>query len=213
MEEKGTKTPGKSEKSGLVRFIILAVLAVLIVAALYLRLTNRTPNSSQKADEQMNEVQTLKMYDLDNQYPKTARDVAKLHCRFLKSLYNEELEKEDIQVLNGQVRKLFSADLLAENPEETQMEALTTDINKFHADGRTFISYEVDSENNVLYTTTNGKDYAMLYVNCKLRENGKTKDIQEQYLLVKENDLWKIQGWQEIATDGADDTASESESK
>ena len=93
------------------------------------------------------------------------------------------------------------------------MEALTTDINKFHADGRTFISYEVDSENNVLYTTTNGKDYAMFYVNCKLRENGKTKDIQEQYLLVKENDLWKIQGWQEIATDGADDTASESESK
>ena len=58
MEEKDTKTPGKSEKSGLVRFIILAVLAVLIVAALYLRLTNRTPNSSQKADEQMNEVQT-----------------------------------------------------------------------------------------------------------------------------------------------------------
>ncbi len=213
MEEKDTKTPGKSEKSGLVRFIILAVLAVLIVAALYLRLTNRTPNSSQKADEQMNEVQTLKMYDLDNQYPKTARDVAKLHCRFLKSLYNEELEKEDIQALNEQVRKLFSVDLLAENSEETQMEALTTDINKFHADGRTFISYEVDSENNVLYTTTNGKDYAMLYVNCKLRENGKTKDIQEQYLLVKENDLWKIQGWQEIVTDGADDTASESESK
>lgn len=213
MDKKDAKAPGKSEKSGLVRFIILAVLAVLIVAALYLRLTNRTPNSSQKADEQMNEVQTLKMYDLDNQYPKTARDVAKLHCRFLKSLYNEELEKEDIQALNEQVRKLFSADLLAENPEETQMEALTTDINKFHADGRTFISYEVDSENNVLYTTTNGKDYAMLYVNCKLRENGKTKDIQEQYLLVKENDLWKIQGWQEIATDGADDTASESESK
>ncbi len=213
MEEKATKTPGKSEKSGLVRFIILAVLAILIVAALYLRLTNRTPNSSQKADEQMNEVQTLKMYDLDNQYPKTARDVAKLHCRFLKSLYNEELEKEDIQALNEQVRKLFSVDLLAENSEETQMEALTTDINKFHADGRTFISYEVDSENNVLYTTTNGKDYAMLYVNCKLRENGKTKDIQEQYLLVKENDLWKIQGWQEIVTDGADDTASESESK
>ena len=53
----------------------------------------------------------------------------------------------------------------------------------------------------------------MLYVNCKLRENGKTKDIQEQYLLVKENDRWKIQGWQEIVTDGADDAASEGESK
>ena len=122
----------------------------------------------------------------------------------------DELEKEDIQTLNEQVRKLFSADLLAENPEESQMEALITDIYKFHADGRTYISYEVDSENNVLYTTTNGKDYAMLYVNCKLRENGKTKDIQEQYLLVKENDLWKIQGWQEIVTDATGDTASES---
>lgn len=213
MDKKDAKTPGKSGKGGLVRYIILAVLVVLIIVAFYMRLTNRTPDSSQRADEQMDEVQTLKMYDLDNQYPKAARDVVKLHCRFLKSLYNEELEKEDIQALNEQVRKLFSADLLAENPEETQMEALTTDINKFHADGRTYISYEVDSENNVLYTTTNGKDYAMLYVNCKLRENGKTKDIQEQYLLVKENDLWKIQGWQEIATDGTGDTASESESK
>lgn len=213
MDKKDAKTPRESEKGRLIRYIILAVLAVLIVLALYMRLTNRTPGSSQKADEQMNEVQTLKMYDLDKQYPKDARDVVKLHCRFLKALYNEELEKEDIQTLNEQVRKLFSADLLAENPEESQMEALITDINKFHADGRTYISYEVDSGNNVLYTTTNGKDYAMLYVNCKLRENGKTKDIQEQYLLVKENDLWKIQGWQEIVTDAADDTASESESK
>lgn len=213
MEEKNTKTPKKSEKGGMVRFIILAVLAILIVAALYLRLTNRTPNSSQKADEQMNEVQTLKLYDLENQYPKAARDVVKLHCRFLKTLYNEELEKEDIQALNEQVRKLFSTELLEENSEDTQMEALTTDINKFHADGRTFISYEADAENNVLYTTTNGKDYAMLYVDCKLRENGKTKDIQEQYLLVKENDQWKIQGWQEIAPDGTEDASSETGNK
>lgn len=69
-------------------------MAVLIVLALYMRLTNRTPGSNQKADEQMNEVQTLKMYDLDKQYPKDARDVVKLHCRFLKALYNEELEKK-----------------------------------------------------------------------------------------------------------------------
>lgn len=201
----------KESKSGIIRFIILIVLAVLVVGALYIRLTNQTPNSTQKADEDMNEIQILKLYDLEKQYPKTARDVAKLHCRFLKTIYNEELEKEEMQELNTQIRKLFSEELLNANPEEEQFEALMADVNKFHADGRVYISYEADAEDKVVYNSADGDDYAMFYVTYKTRENNKIQTIQEQYLLVKENEVWKIQGWQVVLSDETAAGASETE--
>lgn len=191
----------KESKGGIIRFIILIVLAVLVVGALYIRLTNQTPNSTQKADEDMNEIQILKLYDLEKQYPKTARDVAKLHCRFLKTIYNEELEKEEMQELNTQVRKLFSEELLNANPEAEQFETLMADVNKFHADGRVYISYEADAEDKVVYNSADGDEYAMFYVTYKTRENNKIQTIQEQYLLVKENEVWKIQGWQVVLSD------------
>lgn len=191
----------KESKGGIIRFIILIVLAVLIVGAVYIRLTNRTPDSTQKADADMNEIQILKLYDLEKQYPKTARDVAKLHCRFLKTIYNEELEKEEMQELNAQVRKLFAEDLLKVNPEEEQFEALMEDVNKFHADGRVYISYEADSEDKVVYNSADGNAYATFYVTYKVRENNKLQTIQEQYLLIKEGEEWKIQGWQVMASD------------
>lgn len=202
----------KVPKGNVVRFIILIVLAVLVIGAIYVRLTNRTPNSAQKADENMDEVQILKLYDLEKQYPKTARDVAKLHCRFLKSIYNEELEKEEMQELNAQVRRLFSKELLEKNPDEEQFETLMSDVNKFHADGRVYISYEVDSENNVLYTSKDGRDYAMFYVTSKVRENNKTRTMQLQYLLIKEDEDWKIQGWQEIVSENQETGASQTNS-
>ena len=44
---------------------------------------------------------------MENNYPKTVRDVIKLYTRYLKCLYNEKLSDEDIEALNKKMRELY----------------------------------------------------------------------------------------------------------
>lgn len=201
-QEKGTpKKEKESKKSQVIRFTILLVLVAAVVLAFYIRLTNQSKNSNQQAEENLTEVGTLMNYDLANSYPKVARDVVKLHCRFLKSIYNEELDDSELQELNAQTRQLYAQDLLAENTEAKQFSDLKNEVEEFQGAGKIYISYTVDAEENVKYSEIDGVEYAIVYVNCKVKESDGTATVQEQYLLVKENEQWKILGWQGIVID------------
>lgn len=195
---KNKKKITESEQSKNIRFIVILILAVVVVLALYFRLTNNSKNSNQQAEENMTEIEVLKMYDMEAQYPKAARDVVKMHCRILKTLYNEELEEDEYAILNDQVRCLFSNELLEANAESEQYADLMNDIEAFHETGKMYISYTVDAEELVQYSKVEGIEYAMVIVNCSIKENTVTNPVKVQYLLAKENGKWKIVGWQEI---------------
>jgi hypothetical protein len=189
-----------------VKFVVILVLVAGVILAVYLRMTNQSKNSAKQAEENMTETQTLKMYDMEAQYPKTARDVVKMHCRLLKCMYNEDLSDDEYQQLNGQARQLFSAELLESNPESTQLSDLMKDVEEFQSAGKIYISYTVDSEDNVMYSTVDSKEYAMVLVTCNIKESTVTNAIEEEYLLCKEDGNWKIVGWEGLQTDDTSET-------
>lgn len=197
----------ESHKDQNIRFIIILILAAVVVLAVYIRLTNQSRNSNQQAEENLTETEILKMYDLTNQYPKTVRDVVKMHCRYFKCMYNEELEEEEYRTLNSQVRQLYAQELLNENVESEQFADLLTEVEDFHTANKIFISYTIDAEENVQYSEVDGVEYAIVFVNYNIKEGTVTDSQQEEYLLIKENGQWKILGWQGVTLE--DDTTEE----
>lgn len=195
------KKEKESPKAHTIRFVIILALAAVVVLGIYLHLTNQSKNSAQQAEENMTEMEALKNYDLTNQYPKQVRDIVKLHCRYLKSMYNEDVSEEDLDILNTQVRMLYSEILLAENEKTAQYAELLNDVANFHGAGKLFIGYTVDVEENVKYSTVDDIEYAVVNVTTNIKEGSTTNALQSEYLLVKENEQWKILGWQAVTAE------------
>lgn len=196
MVKKEKEINSEPPKSQIVRYCIILGLLAVVILGFYFYLTNQSKNSDRQAEENMNEVQILKQYDLEKQYPKSIREVVKLHCRLLKVMYNSELGEQDLRELNMQVRQLFAEELLAENDENEQFSDLQKEITDFQSAGKVFVNYTIDVEDDISYRTIDGAEMATLYVTCSVRENGGTNSIEEQYLLKKEDGQWKILGWQ-----------------
>ena len=192
-EKKQGKGTGKAQ---IVRFSIILVLAAVVILACYIRLTNQSKDSAKQAEDNLTEVDVLKQYDMENSYPSTARDVVKLQCRFMKTIYNETLEAAERKQLNEQTRKLYAEALLEQNPETEQTANLERDVEDFQGAGKRYVNYTVDSEDNVVYSKKDGQDYAIVYVTCDIKEGTSTSAVIEEYILVKENEQWKILGWQ-----------------
>lgn len=203
MPKQNKEISSESATNRLVRYIILLVLLAGVILGFYFYLTNHSKNSERHAEENMTEVQVLKQYDLERQYPKSIREVVKLHCRILKAIYSENLEEGDLAALNGQVRQLFAEELLTENDETEQFNDLQKEIGEFQSAGRIFVSYTIDEEDNISYQTIDGVELATIYVTCNIRENGSTNTIEEQYILKKEEDCWKILGWRGLQPEDA----------
>lgn len=193
----------ESPKNQIVRYCIILGLLAVVILGFYFYLTNQSKNSDRQAEENMNEAQVLKQYDLEKQYPKSIREVVKLHCRLLKVIYNGNLEEQDMQALNMQARKLFAEELLAENDEEEQFASLQKEVTEFQSAGKVFVNYTIDVEDDISYRTINGAELATLYVTCSIRENGTTNFVEEQYLLKKEDGRWKLLGWQGLMPEDA----------
>lgn len=193
------KKADKKEKSQIaqtIRFVIILILVAGVVLGVYLRMTNNSKNSNKQAEENMSEVEILKLYNFETQYPKSARDVVKMHCRILKCMYNEDFDEKEYEEMNRQARKLFAATLLEANPEEQQLSNLLDDVNNFRSAGKIFISYTVYNEDTVKYSKVDGVEYAMVRVSCNIRKGTVTDALEEEYLLCKEDGQWKIVGWQ-----------------
>lgn len=178
------------------KYIILIVLGLIIVFAIYLKLTGQKSNQT---EQYPTELELLMQQDLSQNYPKTPRDVVKMHRRILKVLYNEKLKDEEISTLNDHNRKLMSVELLLSNSEEQQLQQLQEEMQRFKDDGKIFISYTIQSADSIQVVNQDGKDYTTVDVVCTIKQGNSSRDIQEQYLLVKEQDQWKILGWQGIA--------------
>lgn len=193
----------KSENLKLLRTVIIVVLGIAVALAVYMRISNHSRNSAQDAEENMSEETILMEYDFTKQYPKDVREVVKLHCRYMKCLYNEKLDEEDLEKLNEQSRELLAAELLLGNDQKTQEENLKKDVEDFQTDGKIYVSYTVDPEDSITYNEINGRQYATIYVTCNIREGNATKPVQEEYLLIQEEDNWKILGWQGVISSDA----------
>lgn len=182
------KKKRKSWMSG--KNIVLMILLFAIIAGFYMNASNG------KKEKKQDEYTILKEKDLVDAYPETPREVVKLYGRIVRCLYKDGMSQEQVETLVYQLRKLFSDDLLRENPLENQLKALDYDMKNFHKENKAVISYRVD-ENSLKKGTVHGKEAASVILTFSVKKEEHYTRANELFLLRKNYiGNWKIVGWQ-----------------
>ena len=107
----------KKKENSLLKNLILAFFFVGIILVYFNHLSNNA--SRKRTTSEKTDIETLVEYDMQGNYPKTPRDVVKLHCRYMKLFYSKKLEDIEIKELNSKVIGLYSSELMRINTEET----------------------------------------------------------------------------------------------
>ena len=129
-------------------------------------------------------------------YPDTPAEVLKLFGRMNQCIYNNNMSDKQFDELVNQMRLLYSNSLLSQNPFEEQRDNLKDEIQEFRKQKRRIANYTVDKGSSVKYKTIQNQDCAYVQMAYFMKENGNyTKSFQE-YILVKENEKWKILSFQ-----------------
>ncbi|MBR4514581.1 MAG: hypothetical protein IKO61_06810 [Lachnospiraceae bacterium] len=180
--------------------VIVAAFLVVIVLIYFFYLSNRSAKN--RSESVKSEIEKLSEYDMNFDYPKTPRDLAKLHSRFFKVFYGEKKKKSDqisdeqLAKLNTKVRQLYCSKLLTINPEMTSLDRLKKDIEKTKAGGYAFNMSELPEASQVKYFKADGNEMAKLEIKCTLKTEDGKGYLYLDYLLIKENGRWKIYGWE-----------------
>ena len=190
-----------------IKTIALAMFFVAIFLLYFNYINNQKGNM--KVERTRSEVDKLCEYDMVGDYPKTPRDVVKLHCRFFKAFYigdaddkvleNYEIDDEKLAILNHQIRSLYSSELLGINLEKDSLINLKNSIENMKKEGYSYKNYVLPEHSQVTYYKQNGVEMASMDVEVVLGTNEKRGYIYERYVLVKEGEQWKILGWGEYS--------------
>lgn len=176
-----------------------AILIVLLIMAILFGVYNIIAGvirSKKNSDIQQSEIQKLLEKEINESYPATPREVVKLYSRYTKCIYNEKLSDDEISKLAEKVQMLYDAELLQNNPFDEYLYDLKLDISEYHSSERRITSYSVDSGDNVVTWTDDGKEYARLVASYTLREDSAYNKTFEEFLLRKdEENRWKILGF------------------
>lgn len=183
----------KKETGGNAKSILVAIFLVGLLLFYFNHLSNNTANRRTAA--QKSEIEQLSEYDYVREYPKTPRDVVKLHNRYLKLFYGQSLKDDELEVLNNNIRRLYCKDLLFMNPEESSLGSLKADIKNMKEEKISYKLCELPEGSQVTTYSKDGKEYANLEVQITLNTKDQRGYLYVEYVLIKENDQWKIYGW------------------
>lgn len=184
----------KNQKSGIsIKSIVIAVLCIALVLFYFNYLSNRS--SERKTQKQIDELAALSSYDMVNDYPRTPRDVVKMHCRFFKVFYGQSLTDDDLYILNQQIRYIYAEELLNYNSEDAMLKSLKSNIEKTSKEKYKYKSYILPEASQVKTYTQNGKEMATMEVEVRVDTKDSGGYVYVQYVLVKENEQWKILAW------------------
>ena len=144
------------------------------------------------------ELEKLIAKDLEIGYPETPTEVMKLWGRLNQCIYNTNMSDEEFDQLLSQMRAMYSTDLLEVNSEEQQREKLKAEVEQFKDDKKKIVSYSAETGASVQYKTINDRECAYIKISYFMNTGGRSyaKTFQD-FILVKQNDRWKILGFKE----------------
>lgn len=185
----------KGKDKSTLKMIILALFFVVIILVYFNSVGNKS--SKPRTEKAKTEVEQLSSYDMLGAYPKTPRDVVKMHNRFFKLFYGEELTDDELYVLNQQVRYLYSEEILMLNDENENLLELKKSIERMSDKGYKYKSYQLPEASQIKTYIQDGKEMATLEVAVNIDMKDSIGCMYIQYVLVKEKDNWKILAWGE----------------
>ena len=174
--------------------IILAIV-ILLVLGYYAYLSNRNSVKTQEK-EIVTKVQDVLLRDLSIQYPPSPKEVVKYYCEITECFYNETYSEEELKELGLKIRQLYDDELTADKSEEIYLTDLKKDIDQYKEQGIVISSYATSASTDVVYSVTEGKEYATLFCTFTLRQNTDLSSLIHKYILRKDVEgHWKILGW------------------
>jgi hypothetical protein len=164
---------------------------------IYVNQTRQANKQKETSLEILSEVEKLLEMDLDNDYPKTPRDVAKLHGDMTRLLYSG-LEDGEIKNLAIKIRDLYDEEFLSKNPEEQYLTNLYSDIALWNQVNRRIEYNLVANKENEEFYELDGKKYATAYISFTIREKGQTSELRRYIMRKDDEGKWKVVGWEYI---------------
>lgn len=193
------------KKAGIIIAIVLC--AGLLCGGFYYMKTYL--GKANRGDE-LTEVQKIIARDLQEQYPKTPREVTKFYNRIILAYYEEKVTEEELDALADQALMLFDADLLEVNPKEDYKKAVLADTADFAARKRSITKASVCDSKDVIYRNdaNNGDELAYVLASYFVKQSKGYDKTYQQYVLRKDADgNWKILTYYQI--EGAASTEEE----
>lgn len=184
----------KKSKKVVSYVLTISFMALIVIVFLLLGRSQKKDKLEEASLVKSTEVQQILAMDLEKEYPKTPRDVAKLHGDMTKLLYSG-LGDEEVKDLAMKIRELCDEELLNNNTEETYLQELYTDLslwNKF--DRRIEHVYSVNKDKEENYEI-DGVEYATAYISFTIVERGKTSEHRQYILRKSDGKRWMILGW------------------
>ena len=185
---------GKSKQRTVTTIIAMTIIAVIIVI-FYFNWSNKMDNYQDTSAKGLSEADKLINLDLKQNYPETTEAVVKLYCNMIKVVHSG-IKDDQVKALAIKMRELFDTELIQNNPEDSYLQKLYSDVASSKDKGRVITNYLIDKENIDQQNTVDGKDYATVYVSFTIMEKSKFSE-NWRYLLRKDDQgLWKIMGWE-----------------
>ncbi len=171
--------------------ILIAIICIVVIVGGYLFFVNREQTGSE--DVELTEVQRVITKDLAANYPATPREVLKAYNEIITCYYNEECTEEELSALADRALLLMDEELAANNPKAEYLVNVKAEIATYDALGKTIVSTNLDSSNEVEYRTVDERECAYIDVSYFIKsDEGYTRSYMTYVLRKDENSNWKI---------------------
>lgn len=183
----------KKRTSTTIGFMLIITIAILLVYYY-------TSNSSKpliNTNKELTEAEKILAEDYENNYPATPKETIKVFARIMRALYNNPKDDE-VEPLALKIRGFYDKELLANNPEDTYLLNLKTELAEWKQEKRTITNYLIVKEDQVEEKTIDGVNYAIYYVQYTIQENGKFTELWKVLLRQDSEKRWKVLGWEVV---------------
>lgn len=191
------------------KYVIIAIACICVICAGFFLFSQ----GNQEEEKNLTEVEKVIVKDLENNYPKTPREVVKFYNRIVKCYYgNEKTTEKQLNDLVDQMLCLMDEDLLLVNPRDTYYNSVVQDIAYYKQNNKQLVSTDVCDSNEVKYVTDDkdgeGESDKLAYVEASyfMNEDGKFGYTYQQFVLRQDEDgNWKILTFYQIKGEDSDD--------
>ncbi len=144
------------------RVIIIAVVCIGLICGGFFLFSQSLDGGN---EDELTEIQKVLVKDLEQDYPKTPREVVKFYNRIVSCYHDTNTTEEQIGKLVDQMMYLFDDDLIAKTPRNEYYAAVVSDIELYKESKKTIASISICDTNEVDYVTDERNDDKLAFVN------------------------------------------------
>lgn len=190
------------------KYVIIAIACICVICAGFFFFSQ----DNKEDEKNLTEIEKVIVKDLNNNYPKTPREVVKFYNRIVKCYYgSEEPTEKQLSKLVDQMICLMDEDLLLVNPRDVYYNSVVSDINQYKNQKKQLVSTDVCDTNDVKYVTDDKNGQAekdnLAYVTASyfINTDGKFAYTYQEFVLRQDTKgNWKILTFYQIQGDESD---------